>query len=287
MQRHPIAATALLCLVTSGTLPVSAQDEAVTWEPGPTTAHLGRDVAELALPDGYRFADAAGTRRLMKALGNTVDNTEVGLVTPTAEDQDWFLVFEYHPEGYVKDDDRDEIDKDALLETYRRGTEEANAERKKHGIPGLHVSGWFEEPRYDERTHNLVWALRAKSDDGSEVVNYNVRLLGREGYMSATLVDAPDNLAHSKNEVAQLLKQFAYKKGKSYAEFVSGDKVAEYGLVALVAGGAGAAASKLGLFAVLAKFFGKLGKAAVFLVVGALAGLKRLFGAIAGRRQEG
>lgn len=284
---HRVVRFVVLAMAVASAFPVSAQEaDRIAWKFGPTTVDLGRDTAQVALPEGYRFANAEDTRRLMKALGNTVDDSEVGMITPLAEDQDWILVFEYHPDGYVKDDDRNEIDKDAILESYKEGTEAANEQRKKAGVPGLHVTGWFEEPRYDARTHNLVWAMKARSDDGSEVVNYNVRLLGREGFMSVTLVDEPGRLAQSKPEVEKLLADFSYKTGKSYAEFVPGDKVAKYGLVALVAGGAGAAASKLGLFAVLAKFFGKLGKAAVLLVVGAIAGIRRLFQAMTGSQRS-
>ena len=158
---------------------------------------------------------AEDTRKMLQAMGNTVDNTEVGMVTPTAEDQNWMLIFEYDDAGYIKDDDKDKIDKDAILESYRKGTEEANKRRKESGIPGLHIIGWFEEPHYDARTHNLVWALRAKDDGGDEVVNYNVRLLGRKGYMSVTLVDDPARLAESKPHVDALLSTFEYKKGRT------------------------------------------------------------------------
>jgi uncharacterized membrane-anchored protein len=53
--------------------------------------------------------------------------------------------------------------------------------------------------------------------------------------------------------------------------------VAEYGLVALVAGGAGAAAVKVGLFASLAKVIAKGGKAVILLLIGLGAGLKKMF----------
>jgi uncharacterized membrane-anchored protein len=221
----------------------------------------------------------------MEAMGNTVSNDEVGLIMPRAKDQDWFMLFEYQPVGFVKDDDKDAIDKDAILEGIRRGTEEANEARKRKGIPALHVLGWFEEPHYDPATHNLVWALSAKSDDGGEVVNYNVRLLGRNGYMSVTLVDEPAKLAVSRPEIEKVLAGFAYKTGRSYAEFVPGDKVAEYGLVALVAGGAGAAAVKLGLFQVILKTLAKGGKAIVLLVVAALAGVKKVLSSMLGRSE--
>jgi uncharacterized membrane-anchored protein len=257
-----------------------------SWTRGPAKVTLGSDVAQLDMADGYAFAGAADTQRLLEEMGNTVDRSEVGMVTSTAEGQDWLLVFEYKPEGYIKDDEKDKIDKDAILKSYQEGTEEANKTRKEKGIPGLHVIRWFEEPHYDTATHNLEWALLARDDNGGEVVNYNVRRLGREGYMSITLVDEPAKIAASRAEMGQLLSTFEYMKGKTYAEWVPGDKVAEYGLVALVAGGAGAAAAKMGLFASLAKVLAKGGKAIVLLLVGIGAGIKRLFSRLTGRTES-
>jgi uncharacterized membrane-anchored protein len=264
----------VLAAVLAAPLAGAAQ---VSWTRGPAEVDLGSNVARIALDEGYVFAGAEDTRRMLREMGNTVDNTEIGMVAPAAEGEDWMVLFEYDKSGFVKDDDADEIDKDAILESYQKGTEAANETRKAKGIPALHVTGWFEEPHYDPQTHNLVWALRAKEDGGGEVVNYNVRLLGREGYMSVTLVDEPAKLAASKPHVERLLSSFEYKRGKTYAEWVPGDKVAQYGLVALVAGGAGAAAAKAGLFASLAKVIAKGGKAIVLLVIGVLAGLKKLF----------
>ena len=270
----------LMSLVVAS--PALADMPEINWVQGPKTVPLG-DQAQIQMGQPYTFADATGARELMEAMGNTVSNDEVGLIMPRAKDQDWFMLFEYQPVGFVKDDDKDEIDKDAILEGIRRGTEEANEVRKRKGIPALHVQGWFEEPHYDPATHNLVWALTARNDDGQEVVNYNVRLLGRHGYMSITLVDEPAKLAVSRPEVQKVLAGFSYNAGRSYAEFVPGDKVAEYGLVALVAGGAGAAAVKLGLFSALFKMLAKGGKAVVLLVVAVLAGVKKVLSSIFGR----
>ena len=277
--RNAVRVTLFSLVVAS---PALADMPQINWIEGPKTVSLGEQ-AQVQMGQSYTFADAAGARELMEAMGNTVSNEEVGLIMPRAKDQDWFLLFEYEPVGFVKDDDKDEIDKDAILEGIRQGTEEANETRKRKGIPALHVTGWFEEPHYDAATHNLVWALTARNDDGQEVVNYNVRLLGRHGYMSVTLVDEPAKLARSKPEVEKVLAGFSYNTGRSYAEFVPGDKVAEYGLVALVAGGAGAAAVKLGLFAALFKMLAKGGKAVVLLVVAALAGLKKVLTAVFSR----
>jgi uncharacterized membrane-anchored protein len=203
-----------------------------------------------------------------------------------ADNQNWMLLFEWKAEGYVKDDDKDKIDKDAILQSYKEGTEQANENRRKMGVPGLHVTGWFEEPHYDEATHNLVWALLAKDDNGEQTVNYNMRLLGRVGYMSVTLIDAPQSLPRSKPYVSQVLSDFSFKPGKTYAEFRSGDKVAKYGLAALVAGGAGLAAAKLGLFGILVKFLAKAGKFLIVAAVAVLAFLKKIWNALIGRSKE-
>lgn len=248
------------------------EDVQVEWVKGPAQVDVGERLAEIKLPDGLAFAGAADARRLLEQMGNLTDGSEQGLIVPRAQDEDWFIVLEWNPIGFVKDDEKDSIDAPALLKSISEATEESNAERKKRGRPGLHVVGWAEPPRYDPVTHNLTWALLGRNDEGGESINYNVRVLGRSGVMSVTLVDSPRNLARAKPAVDSVISGFGYKQGKRYAEWVPGDKVAEYGLTALVAAGAGAAAVKLGLLGVLAKLFAKAGK----LVLVALAGVGAL-----------
>ncbi len=251
--------------------------EAVKWTKGPAKVDLGNNLAELTLEESHRFVGSSDARRLLYAMGNQPNGNEVGLVAPTDKKDTWLLVFEYSDVGHVKDDEKDKIDADALLKSITEGTEEANKERQTRNIPALHVIGWKQKPTYDSKTHNFTWALLAKSDDGSDVVNYNIRILSREGYMSVTLADAPENLDASKVAAEKLLSKFSFKSGKTYAEFRQGDKVAQYGLAALVAAGAGAAAVKLGLFAVLGKFLAKAWKLVVVAIAGVGASIKRLF----------
>ena len=89
--------------------------------------------------------------------------------------------------------------------------------------------------------------------DGVEIVNHNIRILGRQGYISVVLVTDVPTLSSSRPELDEIVSNIVYKKGKSYTEFVQGDKVAKYGLTALIAGGAAATATKFGLFKFLAK----------------------------------
>jgi uncharacterized membrane-anchored protein len=275
----------LLCVLLASAVlavPAAAQEQGpqvdIDWVEGPRTVDLGDNLAEVRVGTDFLFADGDDTRELMKLHGNPPTNTEVGYVTPAAENENWFWVFEYEEAGFIKDDEKDEIDADAILENLRESSEKANEIRKEMGTEGLHVTGWYEAPHYDAATHNLVWATDNRTDSGERVINYNVRLLGRRGFMSATLVASPEELGAAKARTVPLLQSFAYKPGNRYAEFTSGDKLAEYGLTALIAGGAGAAAAKFGLFGVLGKFLAKAWKFVVLAVAGLIAGLKKLLG---------
>jgi uncharacterized membrane-anchored protein len=64
--------------------------------------------------------------------------------------------------------------------------------------------------------------------------------------------------------------------GESYAEYKEGDKVAKYGLSALVLGGAAAGAYKLGLLGGLFGFFKKAWQLLILAVAGLAAWVKNL-----------
>ena len=238
----------------------------IRWQNGPCTAILGGE-ATIRVPAGHKFAGPEDTRKLMEFMGNPTDETEKGIVFPA--DDSWFVVFEFSAVGYVKDDDKAKLDADAILSSIKEGTEEGNKERRKRGWSTLSVVGWDQKPQYDSTSHNLIWAIRAKDDKGEEVVNYNTRLLGRRGYMSANLVVDPGMLSKNVPAYKKLLDGFAFSKGNTYAEFRSGDKIAEYGLAALVTGGAAAVAVKVGLFK-------KLWKLIILAVLGVGAAVKKV-----------
>lgn len=232
---------------------VAAEESQVTWVEGPALVDVGSNLAQIDLGSDYLFANGDDTRAIMNYIGNPPSEYEVGMVASKDENANWFIVFEHYPVGYIRDDDKDNLDAAAILDSYRKGTEEGNDERVKQGFSPLAIVGWYEEPYYDEQTHNLTWAMLAENSDG-QVVNYNIRLLGRGGYMSAVLVADPSTLSALKPQLAGIIGNLSYKSGNRYVEFIQGDKVAKYGLTALVAGGAGAAAVKFGLFKALAKF---------------------------------
>lgn len=239
----------------------------ITFEVGPCLGKLGK-VAEVKVPEGMMFTDGDGARRALVLSQNLASGDEVGMIVSTTSN--WTVFFQFNDIGYVKDDDKDDIDADKLLDQYKEGISAGNEEREKRGWEKLELIGWHKPPFYDTRTHNLTWSLLLKGKD-SESVNWSTRLLGRKGTMDVDLVLSPQDVDAALPEFEKLLDGFEYVEGESYAEFRSGDKVAEYGLAALIAGGAGAVAYKTGI---LAKFW----KVIVGVVAAAFVGLKRLLG---------
>lgn len=220
----------------------------LTWQRGPTQGRIGT-VASLEVPEGLAFLDGPNTRRFLELNQNPPRDNHYTLA---AEDLSWFAVFFFEDSGYVKDDET--LDPAALLESLRASDKRANEERQRLRMPAIHTAGWHVAPHYDAETKRLEWGLRLRRDDERVVVNYTIRLLGRRGVMHATLVSDPESLNQDIATFKGVLARYTFVPGERYAEFRAGDRVAEYGLAALVLGGAAAVATKTGFFKVIGKF---------------------------------
>ncbi len=235
------------------------------------------DQAHLKLPAGYVWVPVPAAAQLMRSMGNRVDDSFLGAVFP-ADDGDWFASVRFIKEGFIKDDDAKDWNAADLLKSLKEGTEASNQDRVQRGIAAMEVVGWAQEPRYDAATHRLVWSALTR-DKGSSAaeqgVNYNTYALGREGYISLNLVTNARDLEKYKPDASTLLAAMQYDGGKKYTDFnQSTDKVAAYGLAALVAG---AAAKKLGLLAVILAFAAKFAKVIVVAGGAALWGAAKIF----------
>jgi len=245
---------------------------------GPRTVSL-RNQATLKLPEGYGFVPTREATELMEAMGNDVGADFIGLILPLAEDQDWIVSVDFDPAGYINDEDARHWKADELLSNLKEGTEAGNARRIKLGITPLEVTRWIEPPSYDSATQRLVWSAEAR-DKGApagadNTVNYNTYVLGREGYVSLDLITTTSAVEAQKPMAKRLLGEVAFVDGKRYADFdASTDKVAAYGLAALVGG---VAVKKLGLLAVIGAFLAKSFKLIVVGVVAIGAAIRKFF----------
>ena len=234
------------------------------WHNGPGNERIGSQ-ALFKTEANFAFLDEANSRKFLELTGN-IPEDDLYVLASTAND--WWATFSFEAMGYVKDDDK--IDADELLASIKSGDEASNEERRRLGISELVTDGWAVPPHYDSESKQLEWGIRLLSE-GQPVVNYTVRILGRTGVMNATLVADEETLQADVKSFKASLAGFEFNPGERYAEFREGDRVAEYGLAALIVGGGAAIAAKSGL---LAKFW-KL----IVLGVAGLAGmLKKLFG---------
>jgi uncharacterized membrane-anchored protein len=244
---------------------------------GPAKIAL-RDEATLDLPDSYAFLPEKPGRDFMTRIGNTTDKNFLGLVIPDKMNN-WFVMMEFIPDGYVKDDDAKDWKADDLLAGIRQNTDKENEQRRAKNVPELDIVGWIEKPHYDKANHRLIWSIVARNkgatDNGHQIINYRTLALGRNGYIAMVMVTDLDTIATQKPIATTLLSRLSFNSGKRYADFdVSTDKVAEYGLAALIGG---LAVKKLGLFALIAAFLLKGAKLIAVAALGGLAWFRRLF----------
>ncbi|MBW8897224.1 MAG: DUF2167 domain-containing protein [Massilia sp.] len=270
---------AVLCLLTLSLLAqaedqpkMSAEQFLASLSPQQGDIALPGNIATLKLPAAFRYLSPADADKVLsQAWGNPPGTKSLGMIVPAGasvlSDTGWGVIITYDKDGHVKDGDADTIKYDELLKQIQEGTEENNAERKKQGYPAMHVVGWAEPPSYDKAAHKLYWAKELHSDgaEGSSL-NYNIRVLGREGVLVLNAVASMGQLAQIRDEMKQVTAFTNFTSGNGYADFNDKtDKVAEYGLAALVAGGV---AAKLGFFG---KIFALLLAFKKLLIVGVLA----------------
>ncbi|KQV96451.1 DUF2167 domain-containing protein [Pelomonas sp. Root1237] len=283
MLRGLLAAVGLL--LSLSTQAADAPPENAAWTEAKAAAKEGpADVAiagqaTLHLPAGRIFIPQPQAGKLLTAMGNPGEHTELaGLIFPKG-DGEWFATLRYIASGYVKDGDAKEWKADDLLASYKEGTEASNDERQKMGVAPIEITGWAEPPAYEATQHRLVWAMSSKEKgapaDAGQGVNYNTYALGREGYLSLNFITDLKDLPAQKPDAKALLGALEFDKGKRYEDFDSAtDHVAEYGLAALVVG---VGAKKLGLLAVAFAFVAKFAKIILLAVVGFGAAITKFF----------
>ncbi len=233
-------------------------------------------LAKLTVPKEFNYLgpDDAETV-LVKLWGNPPSpDKPLGLLIPAGmtpvSSNCWIVTIDYTEDGYVKDDDASKINYDDLLKKMQKGIAENNDERQKAGYPAISLVGWAAPPHYDAVTHKLYWAKDLKFEgEEHNTLNYSIRMLGRKGVLELNAIAGVEQFAEIDKQTPQILAMVDFKEGSRYADFDSKtDKVAEYGIATLVAGGALAAAAKLGLFK---GFWIALLAAKKFIIIGVIA----------------
>lgn len=260
-------------------LAVQKLTDSLRYQQGNITLRGG--VAKISLPTQFRYLDSKDSETVLSRLwGNPEGSGALGMIVPANFDplanESWAVVVTFDEDGYVKDDDAAKLDYDDLLKDMKEGMSEASKEREKEGYPAIALIGWAAPPRYDAATHKMYWAKELKfGDDPDHTLNYNIRMLGRRGVLVLNAVATMQQLPLVEAATPELLNMVDFQEGHRYVDFTeSTDKVATYGLAALVAGGV---AAKAGFFKVI--WLGILAFKK-FIVIGAIAigaFIKKLF----------
>ncbi|GBR07833.1 DUF2167 domain-containing protein [Asaia siamensis] len=246
------------------------QIASLPWTHGPAAVHVnGGSVFDV--PAGYEMLTPPFGKKFLALVGNLVDESDSMsyIMQPEAQDKSWFMELRYSPSGYVRDTDK--IDAKELLESMRQTSIETNKARREAHLSGLTLLGWQLEPHYDQQLHRLEWAYKFRDDDGSLITNLNTRILTRGGFYRVMLVSDVETFLSDRTDFNTALQGLQPTTGNRYSDYKAGDKIAEYGLMGLIGGGAAAVAIKTGLagaaLAFIAKIFGALGAKGLFAAI--------------------
>ncbi|NBF01182.1 DUF2167 domain-containing protein [Pseudomonas sp. Fl5BN2] len=216
---------------------------------------LPGDIASLDLSNEFYYLSPKDTEKLLtEGWGNPPGFSTLGMIVPSAVSplsaEGWGVIISYKDDGHISDADAEKINYQDLLKEMQEADKEDNQQRKEQGYSAIHLLGWAEQPSYDAQSHKMYWARELKAEGAeSNTLNYSIRVLGREGVLELNAVASMDDLATIKREIPKVLAFTNFTDGNRYADYnPSTDKLASYGLAALVAGGI---ASKAGLFAKL------------------------------------
>ncbi|MCP4272830.1 MAG: DUF2167 domain-containing protein [Gammaproteobacteria bacterium] len=239
---------------------------------------LAGAVATLNVPEEFYFLNAKDAETvLVDVWGNPPGQTVLGMLFPadmTPFDQSsWAVTVEYEEDGYVSDDDADDINYQELLEDMQSDVQQANEERISLGYEPVSLIGWASPPYYDGDSHKLHWAKEIKFGEADlNTLNYNIRVLGRKGVLVLNFIAGIDQKDLIDSKIDNVLALADFDPGAQYNDFNPDmDEVAAYGLGALVAG---KVLAKTGFLAMAIVFLKKFG---IFIVIGIGAFVKKMF----------
>ena len=88
------------------------------------------------------------------------------------------VTYTFNDLGYIKTDDWEKVDKNAILQEIKRNTKAGNKHREA-GYPSVFVDGWIQEPYLDKESAIVYWAISVRDSEGGKFINARAIKLGR------------------------------------------------------------------------------------------------------------
>lgn len=218
--------------------------------------------ATLDVPEAFYYLDPEDTEKvLVEVWGNPPGQKTLGMLFPASKTpfdfDSWGVTLDYQEEGYVSDEDADEIDYDKMLATMKADTRSESEQRVTQGYGPMELIGWASRPFYDKSSHKLHWAQELNFGDEANTLNYNIRVLGRKGVLVLNFIAAMEQKQEIENSLDSVLALAEFDPGARYGDFNPDmDEIAAYGIGALVAG---KVAAKTGFLVAALVFLKKFG----------------------------
>ena len=235
--------------------------------------------AQLNVPDGFVFLDKEQSKRLLVEYWNNPSDRVTDLLgTLVPSENSCFYqiavayVISYSNCGYIKDDDANSIDYDELLKQLKDGEKEEN--EKLPVEQQMWLKGWAVQPKYLSSYQTLIWAKRF-SANGDDVINYDMRILGKVGLVSVNAVIGQDDLSEVQSQETKMINSVQFRDGYKYSDFDSSrDKISDWTIGGLVAGGV---LAKTGILSKIGIFLLKFSKIIIVGVIAAAGAILKLF----------
>ena len=217
--------------------------------------------ASIDVPSDFVFLDKEQSKKLLVTYWNNPEShvsNLLGTLVPSVSTCFYQVavayVLTYDNCGYIKDDDANSIDYSELLQEMQKETEEEN--KNLPADQRFTLKGWAVSPHYNQTNHSLIWAKTFEVDQ-NETVNYDMRVLGKDGLVSINAVIDPALIEEVRTKESEIIQSLHFDQGHAYSDFnPSTDKVSDWTIGGLVAGGILAKTgvlSKIGIF--LLKFW--------------------------------
>ncbi len=259
---------------------VDSIERSLKWDSSSVT--IGNGIAKINISKGFKFLNAEQSQFVLHNIwGNPERKDVLGMIFPDTTSPfdagSFVFVVSFEEDGFVKDDDADKIDYDDMFKELKKQEPDQNKEREKLGYEPIEMIGWAAKPFYDKQNKVLHWAKELEfGNNPDHTLNYDVRVLGRKGILSLNAIASISNLDLVKANIEKVLAMPEFTEGNRYSDFNQNtDKIAEYGIGALVAGGI---LAKTGALALIAKFFIAAWKFILLGIVALWGTIKKFFG---------
>jgi uncharacterized membrane-anchored protein len=108
---------------------------------------------------------------------------------------------------------------------------------------------------YNVSNHTAFWAIQGTDSNGGDLVNSTALRLGRTGFERLVLMEDIKDYKPGGSHLNLMIGAFSFSPGDTYEDHLNTDKVAGYGIAALVGAVVGATVVKVAAAGGLAVFF--------------------------------